>query len=53
VIALLFAGGVLYTGGIVFHRAERLPYAEAIWHGFVAAAATCHYAAILQAVALA
>jgi hemolysin III len=48
--ALLVAGGVLYSAGVVFHL-SRLRFQEAIWHGFVLAAAACHYAAIVRAVA--
>ena len=47
VLTLLMAGGVLYTVGVVFHLWERLPYSNAIWHGFVLSAATCHFAAVL------
>lgn len=50
---ILFAiGGVLYTVGVGFHVWRRLPYQNAIWHGFVLAAAGCQYAAILDAVVL-
>jgi hemolysin III len=45
---LLIVGGVLYSLGVVFHLWSRLPYQNAIWHGFVLAAAGCHYAAILR-----
>jgi hemolysin III len=50
---LLGAGGLLYTVGTVFHLWERLPFQNAIWHGFVVSAACCHYAAVLHGVALA
>jgi hemolysin III len=50
VTALLVAGGVLYTVGVLFHRA-RMRFQEAIWHGFVLAGAACHYVAILCVVA--
>lgn len=43
----LAIGGVLYTVGVGFHLWERLPYHNAVWHGFVLAAAGCHYAAVL------
>ena len=46
VTGLIVAGGVLYTAGVVFHIWERLKFHNAIWHGFVAAAAACHFAAI-------
>lgn len=48
-VALLLAlGGVLYTIGVVFHLWERLPFQNAIWHGFVLTAASVHYAAVLD-----
>lgn len=47
VLTLLMVGGVLYTIGVVFHLWNRLPYQNAIWHGFVLSAASCHYAAVL------
>lgn len=47
VLTLLMAGGVLYTVGVVFHLWERLPYQNAIWHGFVLTAASCHFAAVI------
>jgi hemolysin III len=50
-LILLMAGGVLYTVGVVFHLWERLPYSNAIWHGFVLAAASCHFAAVIFLVA--
>jgi hemolysin III len=50
VLTLLMAGGVLYTVGVVFHLWERLPFQNAIWHGFVLSAASCHYAAVMVAV---
>jgi hemolysin III len=46
-LTLLTIGGVLYTVGVVFHLWERLPYQNAIWHGFVLSAASCHFAAII------
>lgn len=48
---LLVAGGVLYSLGVVFHLWERLPYQNAIWHGFVLAAVACHFAAVAISVA--
>ena len=52
VIVLLLLGGVLYTLGVGFHLAHRLRFHNAIWHAFVLAAASLHYAAILNGVAL-
>lgn len=44
--ALLVAGGLVYSAGVLFYLAEKLPYHKAIWHGFVLAAAILHFAAI-------
>jgi hemolysin III len=44
----LFAGGVCYTGGVVFYSTDsRLRYGHAIWHLFVVAGSGCHVAAVL------
>jgi hemolysin III len=51
-LKLLGIGAALYTMGVGFHLAERLPYHNALWHTFVLAAAATHYAAILLYVAL-
>lgn len=53
VLALLAAGGLLYTVGILFHVWRTLNYNNAIWHVFVLAAAGCHYAAVFRGVAVA
>jgi hemolysin III len=53
VLLLLVVGGLTYTVGVVFHLWERLPYHNAIWHALVVAASACHFAAIVDAVALA
>ena len=51
VIGLLGTGGLLYTIGVVFHLWERLPFQNAIWHGFVVAAAAFHFAAVVVSIA--
>jgi hemolysin III len=44
----LAAGGVAYTGGVVFYIMDsRLQYSHLIWHLFVMAGTTCHYFAVL------
>jgi hemolysin III len=48
VALLLILGGALYTIGVVFHLWEKLPFQNAIWHGFVLTAASVHYAAVLD-----
>jgi hemolysin III len=50
-IALLAAGGAAYTVGVVFYVWRGLPYAHAIWHGFVLAGSAFHFAAVLLYVA--
>ena len=44
---LLAGGGILYSFGTLFHLCERLRFHNAIWHGFVLLAASCHYSAVL------
>lgn len=46
-LALLLAGGVLYTLPAPLHRFSKLRYHSAIWHGCVLAAAGCHYAMMI------
>jgi hemolysin III len=50
-LGLLAAGGVLYTVGVIFHLNKKLPFNSAIWHTFVIAAASCHFAVIYLDVA--
>jgi len=51
-IALLVAGGLFYTVGLVFYGIdERMRHAHGIWHLFVLAGSTCHYFAILLYIA--
>lgn len=47
VLILLGVGGLLYSIGVVFHALQRLPYQNAIWHGFVLAGAAAHFAAVV------
>jgi hemolysin III len=49
-LLLLALGGVLYSAGVIFHLRQRLPYQNAIWHGFVLVAAGVHYSAVLTVV---
>lgn len=46
VLLWLLAGGLLYTAGTLFYHRHALPYAHAIWHGFVLAGSTCHFVAV-------
>ncbi len=46
-LALLLAGGLAYTVGVVFYAWRRLRYSHAIWHLFVLTGSACHFFAIL------
>ena len=43
----LLAGGVAYTGGVVFYAAHRVRYCHFVWHLFVLAGSVCHIFAVL------
>lgn len=45
-LALLAAGGLIYSLGIVFYVNKRIPFNHAIWHCFVLGGAVCHFLAI-------
>ena len=51
-LGLIGLGGGLYMVGVGFHIWERLPFQNAIWHAFVLAAASVHYAAVFNGVVL-
>jgi len=47
-VALLVAGGLAYTAGVVFFALDsRWRYAHAVWHGFVIGGSACHFFAVL------
>ncbi len=46
-IGWLVAGGLSYSGSVVFYKARRLPYNHFIWHLFVLAGTTCHFFSVL------
>jgi hemolysin III len=50
-LALLVAGGLAYSGGVVFYVWRRLPFHHAVWHGFVLAGSALHFFAVLLYVA--
>ncbi|MFW7526571.1 PAQR family membrane homeostasis protein TrhA [Vibrio ostreicida] len=45
-LTLLAAGGIIYSLGVIFYVAKRIPFNHAIWHGFVLAGCACHFFAI-------
>ncbi len=44
----LLAGGIAYTGGVVFYLWDRLKFHHAIWHLFVLAGSLCHFIAVRE-----
>jgi hemolysin III len=46
-LAWLFAGGLAYTGGVVFYALDRYRYCHFIWHLFVLAGTACHFIAVM------
>ncbi len=47
---LVVAGGLTYSGGVVFYAAEQMKFSNAIWHLFVLAASACFFVAITMIV---
>jgi len=45
-LALIIAGGVFYTGGVVFYAWKKLKFNHAVWHLFVLAGSICHVLAV-------
>jgi hemolysin III len=43
---LLVAGGLVYSAGVAFFLAERLPYHKAVWHSLVLVAVALQFGAI-------
>ncbi len=46
VIWMILGGGLVYSGGVIFHLAERMHFHNAVWHAFVLAAASMHFLAV-------
>lgn len=46
-LALVIAGGLVYTAGMIFYGLRRMPYHHAIWHVFVLVGSTLHFFAVL------
>ena len=50
-LAWLVAGGLCYTGGVVFYVWKSRPYTHAVWHLFVLAGVACHFVAVVSVTA--
>ena len=46
-IALLVAGGLFYTVGVLFYRRTQTRYMHFVWHLFVLGGSICHFLAVL------
>ncbi len=42
----LAAGGLAYTAGTLFYRADRIPFTHFAWHLFVLTGTVCHFVAV-------
>jgi hemolysin III len=47
-ILLIIAGGIIYTGGLLFYSWERLPFSNPIWHLFVVSGSISFFFAIAR-----
>ena len=48
VVSGLLAGGLSYTGGVVFYVTDaRLRFGHTLWHLFVLGGTACHFVAVL------
>ncbi|MFN3209429.1 MAG: PAQR family membrane homeostasis protein TrhA [Roseovarius sp.] len=50
-LALIVAGGVIYTGAVVFYCWDTLKFSNAIWHACVLLATACCFLGIARAMA--
>ncbi|MDP6980723.1 MAG: hemolysin III family protein [Myxococcota bacterium] len=46
-VALLVAGGLVYSVGIIFYVWRAFPYNHAVWHAFVLAGSALHFASVM------
>ncbi|WP_126975057.1 PAQR family membrane homeostasis protein TrhA [Frigidibacter oleivorans] len=46
VLALIVAGGIVYTVGVIFYLYEAMPFHNTIWHVFVLTASVIFYVAV-------
>ena len=50
VTALIIAGLIIYSAGVVFYLWQKVKYHHAIWHTFVLSGGICHFIAVLNTV---
>lgn len=47
-LALIFAGGIAYTTGVIFYAINSIHYFHAVWHVFVLLGTTFHFFAVMN-----
>jgi len=47
-VVWLIAGGLAYTGGVLFFINEHVPYNHFVWHLFVLLGTVCHFCAVFS-----
>ncbi len=52
-LGLILAGGIAYSGGLIFFIWRRLRFQNALWHGFVVTGAGLHCAAVIDCLVVA
>ena len=52
-LGLILAGGIVYSSGVVVFAWKGLRFQNAVWHGFVVAAAGLHFAAVIDCLVVA
>lgn len=45
-LALLVAGGISYSIGVIFYAMDKVPYMHTVWHFFVLGGSVCHWVSI-------
>jgi hemolysin III len=52
-VGWIVCGGLLYSGGVIFHCWDRLRFQNAVWHAFVIGAAVFQFVAVFNSVSAA
>ena len=50
--ALLVAGGVFYTIGVIFYAIKKVKYFHSVWHIFTVIGSALHYFSVFTAIAI-
>lgn len=52
-LALILAGGIVYSVGVIFYAWGGLRFSRAVWHGFVVTGASLHLVAVMHVLVIA